>query len=48
MEEKQRRDLERGRTGPEYFAEVMRLRDLVRARIAALVGAEAAQVALTC
>jgi L-cysteine/cystine lyase len=48
MEEKQRRDLQLGRMGPDYFADVMRLRDLVRARIAALVGVEAAQVALTC
>lgn len=48
MEERQRRDLELGRTGPDYFADVMHLRDLVRARIATLVAAEAAQVALTC
>lgn len=48
MEERQRRDLELGRSGPDFFLEVMRLRDRARAQIAALVGAEAAQVALTC
>jgi selenocysteine lyase/cysteine desulfurase len=48
MEERQRRDLELGRSGPDFFPEVMGLRDRVRAQIAALVGAEAAQIALTC
>ena len=48
MEERQRRDLELGRSGPDFFLETTRLRDQVRGRIAALVGAEAAQVALTC
>ncbi len=48
MEERQRRDLELGRSGPDFFSGVMSQRDLVRAKIANLVGAEAAQVALTC
>ena len=48
MEERQRRDLGLGRSGPDFFSEVMRLRDRVRAQVAALVGAEPAQVALTC
>ncbi|MGA9761286.1 MAG: aminotransferase class V-fold PLP-dependent enzyme [Gaiellaceae bacterium] len=48
MEERQRLDLERGRSGPSFFPEAMALRDQLRARIAALVGAEPAQVALTC
>lgn len=48
MEERQRSDLQLGRSGPDFFSEVMSQRDLVRARIAALVGAEAVQVALTC
>jgi len=48
MEEGQRRDLEQGRSGPDFFPQAMALRDDLRARIAALVGAEAAQVALTC
>jgi L-cysteine/cystine lyase len=48
MEERQRRDLELGRSGPDFFAEVMQLRDRVRAQIAALVGSEPGQVALTC
>jgi L-cysteine/cystine lyase len=48
MEERQRRDLEQGRSGPDFFAETIALRDELRARIAALVGAEPAQVALTC
>lgn len=48
MEERQRHDLELGRSGPDFFSEVMSQRALVRARIAALVGAEAAQIALTC
>ena len=48
VEERQRCELELGRSGPDFFLEVTRLRDRVRARIAALVGAEPAQVALTC
>ncbi len=48
MEVRLRRDLELGRSGPDFFTEVMGLRDRVRAQIAALVGAEAARVALTC
>jgi len=48
IEERRRRDLELGRSGPDFFSEVMRLRDRVRAQVAALVGAEPAQVALTC
>ena len=48
MEERQRRDLELGRSGPNFFVEVLGLRDSVRAKIAALVGAEPEQVALTC
>jgi L-cysteine/cystine lyase len=48
IEERQRRDLQRGRSGPGFFAEVTELRDKLRAQIAALVDAEAAQVALTC
>jgi L-cysteine/cystine lyase len=48
MEERQRLDLERGRSGPDFFPEAMAQRDTLRAQIAALVGAEAEQVALTC
>jgi len=48
MEARQRLDLERGRSGPDFFALVVGLRDELRAQIAALVGAETAQVALTC
>lgn len=48
MEERQRRDLERGRSGPDFFTQAMALRGELRARIAALVSAEPAQVALTC
>ncbi|MGD0165835.1 MAG: aminotransferase class V-fold PLP-dependent enzyme [Gaiellaceae bacterium] len=48
MGERQRRDLELGRSGPQFFDEISALRDEVRARIATLVGAEPAQVALTC
>jgi L-cysteine/cystine lyase len=48
MEERQRRDLELGRSGPDFFGEVIDLRERLRAKIAALVSAEAAQVALTC
>jgi L-cysteine/cystine lyase len=47
-EQRQRRDLELGRSGPDFFGEVMDLRDRLRAQLAALVGAEVAQVALTC
>ena len=42
-----RRDVERGRGGKEYFEEMMRLRDAVRARIAALLSVDAENVALT-
>jgi len=48
METRQRLDLERGRSGPDFFTQAMALRDELRARIAALVDAEPAQVALTC
>jgi len=48
IEERQRRDLELGRSGPDFFTEVTGLRNEARARIAALVGVEPAQVALTC
>jgi len=48
MEERQRRDLELGRSGPDFFIEALKLRDRVRATFAALVDAEEAQVALTC
>ncbi|MGD0272153.1 MAG: aminotransferase class V-fold PLP-dependent enzyme [Gaiellaceae bacterium] len=48
MEERQRRDLEIGRSGPNFFTEVTELRNEARARIAALVSAEPEQVALTC
>jgi L-cysteine/cystine lyase len=48
MEERRRRDLEIGRSGPDFFSEVIGLRDRLREKIASLVGAEAAQVALTC
>lgn len=48
MEQRQSCELAFGRSGPDFFAEVTRLRDRVRERIAALVGAEPAQVALTC
>jgi L-cysteine/cystine lyase len=48
IEERQRRDLELGRSGPDFFTEVTGLRNEVRARIAALVGVEPGQVALTC
>ena len=48
MEVRLRVDLERGRSGAEMFAEVMRLREQVRARLASIVGAAPEQVALTC
>jgi L-cysteine/cystine lyase len=48
MEERQRRDLELGRSGPDFFTEVMDMRDRVRTQIAALVGVEPKQIALTC
>ncbi len=48
MEERQQRDLELGRSGSDLFSEVTGQRSLARAKIARLVGAEAAQVALTC
>jgi L-cysteine/cystine lyase len=47
MEVWQRRDLEQGRSSPSYFADVIALREEVRARIASLVNAELAQIALT-
>jgi L-cysteine/cystine lyase len=48
IEQRQRRDLELGRSGPDFFTEVTALRDEARTRIAALVGAAPEQVALTC
>ncbi len=48
IEQREMCDLELGRSGPDFFLEVTRLRERVRARIATLVGAEPAQVALTC
>jgi L-cysteine/cystine lyase len=48
MEQRQLHDLELGRSGPDFFAEVAHLRDRVRERIAGLIGAETASVALTC
>jgi L-cysteine/cystine lyase len=48
MEERLRRDLELGRSGSDVFGEITGLRNQVRERIAALVGVEAGQVALTC
>jgi L-cysteine/cystine lyase len=48
MAERQYRDLEQGRSGPDFFPEAIALRDELRTRIAALVGVEPAQVALTC
>ncbi len=48
MEQRQRLDLELGRSGPDFFVQALGLRDKLRARVAALVGAESAQVALTC
>lgn len=41
------RDLREGRSGSAYFARAMEMRAQVRAAVAALIGAEAAQVALT-
>jgi L-cysteine/cystine lyase len=46
MQERQRHDLDRGRTGPEYFAEVNRLRDQARERLARLLGVATEHVAL--
>ncbi|MGC9974337.1 MAG: aminotransferase class V-fold PLP-dependent enzyme, partial [Gaiellaceae bacterium] len=48
MEERQRRDLELGRSGPDFLLEITGLRNQVRERIAALVGSEVEQIALTC
>ncbi|HEY5159631.1 MAG TPA: aminotransferase class V-fold PLP-dependent enzyme [Gaiellaceae bacterium] len=48
IEERERLDLEQGRSGPDFFPQAIALRDELRARIAALVGVEPAQVALTC
>jgi L-cysteine/cystine lyase len=47
IEAEQRRDLEHGRFGTAWFERVLALRDEVRRRLAALVGVEAEQVALT-
>jgi L-cysteine/cystine lyase len=41
------RDLSQGRSGMSYFGEVMELRDRARAALAAFVGADPQQVALT-
>jgi L-cysteine/cystine lyase len=41
------RDLEHGRGGKAYYDEMMRLREEVRTRLAALLGVDAANVALT-
>jgi L-cysteine/cystine lyase len=43
----QRWEAEHGRAGKEYFDRMMSLRDSVRARLAALIGAAPGQVALT-
>src|SRR3990172_8828479 len=43
----QARDLEHGRSGGAYFEEVLALREVVRARLGALVGVEPERVALT-
>jgi L-cysteine/cystine lyase len=48
MEKRQCCDLELGRSGPDFFPEAMGLRERVRERVAALFGAEPAQIALTC
>jgi L-cysteine/cystine lyase len=48
MEQRLRCDLELGRSGPDFISEVVHLRDRVRERVAGLIGAETAQVALTC
>lgn len=48
MEKRQRCDLELGRSGPDFFAQVIGLREQVRARLAEMIGAERSQVALTC
>ncbi len=47
MAQRARLDLERGRGGKPYYELMLRLRDDVRARIAALVGSEPDRVALT-
>jgi L-cysteine/cystine lyase len=46
-EQWQRRELEGGRSGKAYFEQAVALREELRTRIAALVGAETEQVALT-
>jgi len=48
MEEKQRNDFELGRSGLDFFRQVLALRDRLRAGIAELVAVEPGQVALTC
>lgn len=40
-------DLERGRSGPEYFQDMLDLREGVRAAVAGVVGVEASSLALT-
>lgn len=47
VRERLRSDLEEGRTGPPYFEAMTQLRDGSRARIAALLGVPAENVALT-
>ena len=47
MEERTRWDHERGRGGKEFFESMLALRARVRERLAALIGAPAARVALT-
>jgi L-cysteine/cystine lyase len=48
MEERRQRDLALGRSGPDFFSEVIGQRHWVREKIATLVGAAPARVALTC
>jgi L-cysteine/cystine lyase len=45
--ERQRRDLDLGRSGPPYFEAMLEARDRVRRKLAALIGVEAEKVALT-
>ena len=47
VEERSRRDLDRGRGGRPYFADMLELREGVRQRVAALLATEPARVALT-
>jgi L-cysteine/cystine lyase len=42
-----RRDLEHGRSGPPYFDWILEARERVRAKVAAMIGVEPANVALT-